>query len=67
MNHELITACVPVIWIKKTSSLEHALDIIESSDKPVSVGLLVNAAQVYPEIISKNIIPDVVTDQTSSA
>ena len=35
-------------------------------DKPISVGLLGNAASVFPAILAGNILPDVVTDQTSA-
>jgi urocanate hydratase len=31
-----------------------------------SIGLLANAADVYPELVSKGVVPDVVTDQTSA-
>lgn len=34
--------------------------------KPLSVGLLGNAADVLPEMVKQDIIPDVVTDQTSA-
>ena len=34
--------------------------------KPVSVGLLGNAAEVLPEIVERGIRPDAVTDQTSA-
>jgi len=33
---------------------------------PSSIGLLGNAAEVYPELLKRGIIPDVVTDQTSA-
>lgn len=33
---------------------------------PKSIGLLGNAAEIYPELIEKGMIPDVVTDQTSA-
>ena len=33
---------------------------------PVSVGLLGNAAEVFPELLGRGIRPDVVTDQTSA-
>ncbi len=51
-----------------TDDIERAFSIIrESSDKaPVSVGLLGNAADVYPEILKRNILPDVVSDQTAA-
>lgn len=34
--------------------------------RPLSVGLLGNAAEVLPEMIAKGFIPDLVTDQTSA-
>ena len=47
-------------------SLDEALDIFEKADGPVSVGLLGNIADVLPELVHRNIIPDIVTDQTSA-
>ncbi|NKJ66939.1 urocanate hydratase [Vibrio chemaguriensis] len=51
---------------KKATSLDEALAIIKESDTPVSVGLLGNAADVFSELVERNITPDVVTDQTSA-
>jgi len=34
--------------------------------KPLSIGLLGNAADIIPEFAKRNIIPDIVTDQTSA-
>jgi urocanate hydratase len=54
---------------QSTDSLETALGIIEAArrdDRPVSVGLLGNAADVYGELLRRGIVPDVVTDQTSA-
>ncbi len=34
--------------------------------KPISVGLLGNAAEIYPEIVRRGIRPDIVTDQTAA-
>lgn len=34
--------------------------------RPLSVGLVANAADVYPEIARRGIVPDVVTDQTAA-
>jgi urocanate hydratase len=34
--------------------------------RPLSIGLLGNAADVFPEFIKRNVIPDIVTDQTSA-
>ncbi len=47
--------------------LDRALDLVIShvnKRKPISIGLLGNAAEIYPKILSKGIIPDVITDQT---
>jgi len=49
--------------------LDEALTIIERSTKdgkPVSVGLVGNAAEVLPELLRRGVRPDVVTDQTSA-
>src|ERR671920_762023 len=49
--------------------LDEARAIIEQScrdRKPVSVGLLGNAAEIFPEIYRRGIRPDAVTDQTSA-
>ena len=53
----------------QAETLDEALEIVERSHKegkPVSVGLLGNAAEIYPEILERGIKPDVVTDQTSA-
>ena len=47
--------------------LDEALKLVkEATDKkiPCSVGLVGNAADVYPELVRRGVIPDVVTDQT---
>jgi urocanate hydratase len=49
--------------------LDEALTIVDRScrdKKPVSVGILGNAADVFPELIRRGVRPDVVTDQTSA-
>lgn len=54
---------------RQAHSIEEALAIVEESHaagKPVSVGLLGNAAEVYPEMVRRGIRPDAVTDQTSA-
>jgi urocanate hydratase len=33
---------------------------------PKSIGLIGNAAEIYPEIVKRGIVPDLVTDQTSA-
>src|SRR5690606_3617142 len=53
----------------KATSLDDALAIINEAraqGKAVSVGLLGNAADVYADLVARNITPDVVTDQTSA-
>jgi len=52
-----------------TASLDEALAIIDEAKrtgKPVSVGLLGNAAEVFPELVRRGVRPDMVTDQTSA-
>ncbi len=54
---------------RMTERLDEALDIVleaKNSKQAVSVGLLANAADVLPEILQRNIVPDMVTDQTSA-
>jgi urocanate hydratase len=53
----------------QATDLDEALEIIAratASGKPVSVGLLGNAAEVFPELVRRGVKPDVVTDQTSA-
>ncbi|WP_053374901.1 urocanate hydratase [Paenibacillus sp. FJAT-27812] len=54
---------------RKTESLDEALEWIDEACKTkesLSVGLLGNAADIFPELIRRGIQPDVVTDQTSA-
>jgi urocanate hydratase len=47
--------------------MEEAMTLVEEAreeGKPLSVGLIGNAADVYPELARRGVIPDVVTDQT---
>ncbi len=51
------------------NDLDHALELIEeakANKEAISVGLVGNAGEVLPEILRRNIIPDVLTDQTSA-
>ncbi|MGY6631772.1 MAG: urocanate hydratase [Wenzhouxiangella sp.] len=50
----------------KARSIDEALDLIDKADGPLSVGLLGNIAEVLPEMLSRDIIPDCLTDQTSA-
>jgi urocanate hydratase len=54
---------------KKATSLEQALALINQAKmtgEAVSVGLLGNAADIFSQILELQIVPDVVTDQTSA-
>ena len=54
---------------RAVDSLDEAMDLINQSiqkNKPLSVGLLGNAAEILPEMIKRDIKPDIVTDQTSA-
>ena len=54
---------------KQARTLDEALALIEDAKKagrPVSVGLLGNAVDIFPEIVRRGIKPDAVTDQTSA-
>ena len=53
----------------RADTLDEAMAVIEQSvrdRKPVSVGLLGNAAEILPRMIERGIRPDAVTDQTSA-
>lgn len=54
---------------KSTSDLDEALQWMTQScseKNPISVGLLGNAANIYPELLKRGIKPDLITDQTSA-
>jgi urocanate hydratase len=47
--------------------LEEAMTLVEEAQqdaRPLSIGLIGNAAQVFPELVTRGVTPDVVTDQT---
>ncbi|MEW5924226.1 MAG: urocanate hydratase [Candidatus Zixiibacteriota bacterium] len=53
----------------KVKTLDKALKLIKEHTKsknPISIGLVGNCAEMFPEIFRRGIIPDVVTDQTSA-
>jgi len=48
-------------------TLEEAMTLVEEAkakQEPKSIGLIANAADIYPELVLRGVIPDVVTDQT---
>ncbi len=54
---------------ERTDSLDEALQMIErwtKAGEAKSVGLLGNAADVFPELVRRGVKPDIVTDQTSA-
>src|SRR5437764_14635803 len=54
---------------RQASTLDEALaNMAEAAktQKPVSVGLLGNAAEVFPELVRRGVKPDALTDQTSA-
>jgi len=46
-------------------AIKVALDAQESG-KPLSIGLLGNCAEIFPEFVKRGIVPEIVTDQTSA-
>jgi urocanate hydratase len=54
---------------KVATSLDQALQMIEEArqqGRALSVGLVGNCADVLPEMVKRNVVPDVLTDQTSA-
>jgi urocanate hydratase len=51
---------------QQAASLDEALATMRTAKSPVSVGLLGNAADVFPEIVKRGVRPGLVTDQTSA-
>ena len=53
----------------QAADLDQALAMLDAAKrdaKPVSIGLLGNAADIFPELVRRGVRPDVVTDQTSA-
>ena len=54
---------------EKTDSTDEALEMIRrwtEAGEAKSVGLLGNAAEIFPELVRRGVHPDIVTDQTSA-
>lgn len=54
---------------RQAATLDEALAIMAEAAKTkmaVSVGLLGNAAEIFPELVRRGVKPDIVTDQTSA-
>lgn len=53
----------------QAKDLDEAISVARDALKrgePLSIALLGNASEVFPEMVRRNVIPDVVTDQTSA-
>jgi urocanate hydratase len=62
-QRRLETAYVDVV----VDDLEDAMTLVEqalSKGEAKSIGLIANAADVYPELVIRGVVPDLVTDQT---
>ncbi len=62
-ERRLDTAYVDLV----VDDLEEAMTLVEEAldkSEPRSIGLIANAADVYPELVIRGVVPDVVTDQT---
>ncbi len=54
---------------RQAGSLDEALAMIETArreGRPTSIGLLGNAAEIFPALVERGVRPDCVTDQTSA-
>ncbi|NTZ83408.1 urocanate hydratase [Burkholderia metallica] len=54
---------------RQARDLDEALALIHDAQarrEPISVGLLGNAADVFPAILARGVVPDIVTDQTAA-
>jgi urocanate hydratase len=62
-QRRLDTAYLDVV----ADDLDRALAMVEEHKRQgeaISIGLIANAADVYPELVRQGVIPDIVTDQT---
>lgn len=70
VDQERIDKRIKAGFLKQcAATLDEALDLIADAvarREPASVGLAGNAAEIYPAILARGIVPDIVTDQTSA-
>src|SRR5437870_452544 len=67
--HHIQRRLEPGYCDEMASTLDEALHQVREAvnqGQPLSIGLIGNAAEVYPELVRRGIIPDMVTDQTSA-
>ncbi|HSG99557.1 MAG TPA: urocanate hydratase [candidate division Zixibacteria bacterium] len=53
----------------KVKELDKAIKLVKehtAAKKPISIGLVGNCGEVFPEIFRRGLLPDIVTDQTSA-
>ncbi len=53
----------------EASDLDDALERVRSAvseGRPRSIGLCANAADIYPEVVRRGLVPDIVSDQTAA-
>src|SRR5688500_6453125 len=65
IDFRLRTRCLD----RKATTLDEALAMVDDArraKKALSIGLLGNAADVFPELARRKVVPDAVTDQTSA-
>ncbi len=65
IKKRLDTGYVDIISYNLDEAIKLVLDAKENK-KALSVGLVGNAGEVLPELLKRNIIPDILTDQTSA-
>ena len=68
VDKEIIKKRIDEGWLDTwTDDLDKAVDMVlkaKEQGEAISIGLLGNAADILPELLRREIIPDVVTDQT---
>jgi urocanate hydratase len=65
IERRLETRYLDVMTESLDEALARAREAVEGG-RPLSIGLLGNAADVLPEIVGRGLVPDLVTDQTSA-
>jgi urocanate hydratase len=70
VNREKIERCIKEKFLDTwTEDLDEAIKMADQAKQkgnPLSIGLLGNTADIYPEFVRRNIVPTIVTDQTSA-
>jgi urocanate hydratase len=51
---------------RSAETLDEALGLLRNASGPLSVGLHANIADIMPELLRREIVPDIITDQTSA-